>query len=142
MTDVEGSASIVCKWIVLVGNKACLRCSPARKEPARTSARVGVAIGKIQNIKSKQRNSAAGINANICHQLVLAENSARSVSINILVRLAWSWARGNVGCIDIVDIERMLTARIQVRHRYVRVFRDLAFDTRSALNGVGRAQIG
>src|SRR6185312_4230468 len=53
MAHVESRSSVVGQRIVLVRNKARLRCSAARKKSAWTSTRTGIAIGIVQHVKAK-----------------------------------------------------------------------------------------
>ena len=141
VADVEGSASIICQWIVLVRDKARLRCSPTGKESTGTPARTRIALCIIQNIEAKQGNPAARTHAHICDQLVLAKNSARRVLINVLVGFVWRRASGNIWRIDIVDVKRMLAARVQISDGHSCIFCNLTFNAGSTLDSVRRSQI-
>src|SRR5437763_8340539 len=83
ITDIEGGASVVCKRIVLIRNKARLRCSAAGEKPAWTTSGTCIAVGIVQHIKTKQRDSPPRVHPNIGDHLVLAENSTRDVLVYI-----------------------------------------------------------
>ena len=141
MPHVESRSAVIGNRIVLIGKKARLGCSSAGKEPTGASSRTCVAVSVVQNIKAEQRNSAPGIDPHICDQLVLAEYSAGGVLINILIGSIPTASSRENRRIDVIDVECVLAARVQVGHRHGRIFGDLTLDAGRALYGVWRPQI-
>ena len=110
MPHVEGGAAVIRHGIVLVGEKACRTGGTAVKKSPRIASGTGVALGVAQSVEAEQRKPPACSKPDVRDQLFLAEHSTGGVLIDVLIGAVRRGSAGDIRRIDVVNIQRMLTA--------------------------------
>src|SRR6266496_440994 len=103
MAHIKSSAAVIRHWVKLVGKKAGRGGSSAGEESAWVAAGTCIAVRVVQGIKAEQGEPTSGIDAHVGNQLVLAENSAGGVLINVLVGAVRSRPPSDKRRVDVID---------------------------------------
>ena len=131
MADVETRSAII-----------LLQIQRIRRETARARS---VAIRVIVGVVAEERKFRSDPNTTVDDQLILLEGSFRLILENIALFWKRTPATRSVSCreerIEIIRVELVDAARVQVSHGDIRRLRKLPFQGDTGLNRIGRAQI-
>ena len=155
IANVEGRPPVVLHGVIGVHHElrgtgtsaesAAKSAAAASRRNRDRAARSEIAVGEIERVETKQRQLIADANPKIRDHLVLLENSAGVVLIDVGVPTKGTNIAGRVGArqgrIGIAQEELVLSSRVQIGDRDSGILGDLPLHAEGRFHGVGHAQV-